>query len=211
MGGSLNRRHMLSGGGSIVLAGLTAGAVVPGLARPTAADAAAASGTAQAAGIGWELVNLDDDGADIYFEIVNAMTIHTLDFDVAMMIMSAPSAAGTAEVLAGVALTPTAPTFASGPDAYQEIPNSADFGGVQTNNPNGLTMSYDSHPGQGYLTRVALRSWVPVTGTAAHQHRHVVLPLAIGVTAGSYLTLSMSHAGIPVDCEIQTTIVYTLS
>jgi hypothetical protein len=50
-----------------------------------------------------------------------------------------------------------------------------------------------------------------VGGAAAHQHRHVVLPLAMAVTAGSYLTLSMSHAGIPVDCEIQTTMVYTLT
>jgi hypothetical protein len=31
------------------------------------------------------------------------------------------------------------------------------------------------------------------------------------VSAGSYLTLSMSHVGIQVDCEIQTTITYTLS
>jgi hypothetical protein len=208
---NLNRRHMLSGGGGIVLAGLTAGAVVPGLTRTTAADAAQASGTVQTAGIGWELTNLDDDGADIYFEIVNAMTINTLNLDVAMMITSAPSAAGTAEVLAGVALTPTAPTFSSGPYPYQQIPDSADFGDVQVENPNGLTMSNDPHPGQGYLTRVALRSWIPVTGTAAQQNRHVVLPLAMKVTAGSYLTLSMSHAGIPVDCEMQTTIVYTLS
>ena len=207
----LNRRQMLSGGGGMVLAGLTAGTVIPGLANPAAADAAQASGTAQTAGIGWELTDLDDDGADIYFEIVNAMTIHTLDFDVAMMITSAPSIAGTAEVLAGIALTPTAPTFSSGPYAYQQIPNSADFGSIQTENPNGLIMSKDSHPGQGYLTRVALRSWVPVTGTAAHQHRHVVLPLAMNISAGSYLTLSMTHAGIPVNCEIQTTIVYTLA
>jgi hypothetical protein len=64
---------------------------------------------------------------------------------------------------------------------------------------------------KGSLTRVSLRSWVPATGTAAHQARHVTLPLAMPVSAGSYLTLSMSHAGIQVDCEIQTTITYTLS
>jgi hypothetical protein len=211
MGRSLDRRHLLSGGGSIVLAGLSAGAVVPVLAGAATDKAVLATGTVQIAGIGWEVTNLHDDGADIYFEIVNAMTIHTLDFDAAMMITSLPSAAGNAEVLAGAALTPTVPAFSSGSYPNQQLPNSAAFGGVQTVNPNGLTMVYDGHPGQGYLTRVALRSWVPASGTAAHQSRHVTLPLAMHVSAGSYLTLSMSHAGIQVDCEIQMTLSYTLS
>jgi hypothetical protein len=207
---SVGRRQVLSGG-SIFLAGATAGVVGTGLTGPAAADAAQATAKVQTAGIGWEVTNLHNDGADVYFKIVDAMTIHTLDLDVAMMITSLPSAAGNAEVLASAALTAKVPTFASGPEAYLQLPNSADFGDAQTYNPNGLTMILDGHPTQGSLTTVALRSWVPATGTAAHQSRHVTLPLAMAVKAGSYLTLSMSHAGIQVDCEIQMTMVYTLA
>jgi hypothetical protein len=159
------------------------------------------------AGFGWEIGNLDNNGADIYVQIPRALTLDYLDLDVAFMV-TAPSE-GFAEVLFTLGLTSTAPTFSAPPQVYQSLPADPDFGTGEIDNPEGVGTVGGGQPGGGDLVNVILKAWVPADGTAAQDQRHVTLPLSVRAPAGSYLTCHMDHAGVTVNCEMQLALGYT--
>jgi hypothetical protein len=159
------------------------------------------------AGLGWEVDNLYNNGADIYFKVPHAIKLDYVDLDVAYMV-TAPSA-GSAEVLFTLGLTSSKPQFGSPPHEYQLLPGDPDLGPGQLVNPADVSEG-ESGPSGGELVSVILKSWVPADGTGSQDQRHVTLPLSLRVPAGSYLTCHMDHAGnAVVDCEMQLVLGYT--
>jgi hypothetical protein len=159
------------------------------------------------AGLGWEIENLDNNGADIYFRVSKAITLDYVDLDVAYMV-TAPSA-GFAEVLFTLSLTRGTPKFTSPPQVYQSLPADPDLGTGQVVNPAGVSWVGGGQPSNGELVNVILKSWVPDDGTGSQDQRHVTMPLSVPVAAGSYLACHMDHAGVAVNCEMQLVLGYT--
>lgn len=159
------------------------------------------------AGLGWEVENLHNNGADIYFKISHAIKLDYVDLDVAYMV-TAPSE-GSAEVLFTLGLTSGKPQFSPAPQVYQTLPGDPDLGTGQLVNPAGVIWVGGGQPSGGELVNVILKSWVPADGTGSQDQRHVTLPLSLRVPAGSYLTCHMDHAGVAVDCEMQLVLGYT--
>jgi hypothetical protein len=159
------------------------------------------------AGLGWEVENLHNNGADIYFQISHAIRIDYVDLDVAYMV-TAPSA-GFAEVLFSLGLTPGTPQFTGPPQAYQAFPADPDFGVGQIVNPEGLGMAGGGQPSGAELVNLILKSFVPADGTGSQDQRHVTLPLSVDAPAGSYLACHMDHDGVAVNCEMQLVVGYT--
>lgn len=159
------------------------------------------------AGLGWEVENLHNNGADIYFRIAKAIQIDYVDLDVAYMV-TAPSA-GFAEVLFTLGLTAGTPQFTGPPQVYQSLPPDPDLGTGQVVNPAGVTMVGGGQPAGGELVNVILKSWVPADGTGSQDQRHVTMPLSVKVPAGSYVACHMDHVGVAVDCEMQLVLGYT--
>jgi hypothetical protein len=217
MEGRHDRRAFLLGGGALVLAGLTAGALgaprdaasaeVEGRAR---VEQKGAGMVARTASFGWELSNLDNNGADAYFKVTRRMTLSFAEVDVAFMITTPPASPGFAEVLCTASVSRgRRPTFSAGPQAYDEPPVSADFGTVQLYNPNNLTGPFNRRLGQDAFLAVILKSWVPTDGTGSHTARHVRTEPALTLDAGDYLVFHMDHAGVSGDAEMQVVLGYT--
>lgn len=159
------------------------------------------------AGLGWEVENLYNNGADIYFKVSHAIDLDYVDLDVAYMV-TAP-AEGSAEVLFTLGLTSGEPQFTGSPHWYQTLPGDPDMGTGQIVNPGSVTW-VGSGPSEGELVNIILKSWVPADGTGSQDQRHVTLPLSLKVPAGSYLACHMDHAGMAtVDCEMQLVLGYT--
>ena len=151
------RRGFLKSG-SIVLGALIAGTVTPVNATTTVNES-------KIAGFGWEIGNLDNNGANVAFEVGRGMILQWLDIDVAFMITSAPAVPGFAEVLcrAGVSRG-TRPNFSGPPQDYILFPTSADFGGVRVHNPNHLSVGFDGVFLQDAFYQVILKSWCQSMG-----------------------------------------------
>jgi len=165
----------------------------------------------RSAGFGWEVVNLHNNGADMVVGVTEDMIIHWFDMDVSYMLTSPPSSEGFVEVLYTVGVTSTTPQFSSPPQVYQSLPPAEGFTGVTIVNPNNLQTVADAYPGQGFLTRLILKSWVPKDGTASQVQRHVTLYPNMLVKSGSYIVFHMDHAGVvSVDSEIQVTLGYSI-
>ncbi len=89
------RRDFLVGGGSIMVAGLTAGAL-SGLGQADASAEVAVQPLAPQKGdrevvirnasFGWELSDLNNNGADAYFKVTRPMSLAFVDVDVAYML-----------------------------------------------------------------------------------------------------------------------------
>jgi hypothetical protein len=202
-------RRSFVGGSGLALAGV-AGAVT-GLSSE--ARAQQASATPSFASFGWELVNLNNNGADIFFEVTNNLVLSAADFDVAFMLTSPPSAPGFVEVLCRAAVCPGAqPMFYKGdPGASFVSPASPNFGKVKIHNPHGLNLGNDGYLLQNVFFSVILKSWVTADGTASSTSRHVRLAQSLALNAGDYLVFNMSHGGVSGDCEMQVTFEYLLS
>jgi hypothetical protein len=210
-----HRREFLLGSG-LALGALTAGTLTHAPAALASSEAHAGSEpatttTLKSAGFGWEITNVNNNGADVYFQVQRSMTLRSLEVDVAFMILSLPAAPGMAEVLCTAAVSRGGPpTFAPGPQAYIVLQNSPDFGAVQVYNPNNLNIGYNGNLGQDELMALILKTWVPSDGTASATSRHIG-PLyfpGFPLNAGDYLVFHMDHAGVPGDVEMQVVLGY---
>lgn len=179
-------------------------------------SASAESGTSTASGFasfGWEVSNLDDNGADVYFEVTSGMVVSSVDIDVAFMLTALPASAGFAEVLCRAAVSPNGkPEFYPGdPGASFISPQSPNFSKTHIYNPNKLNVGDDGYLLQNIFFSVILKTWVPKGGTASSTSRHVTAARSLALNAGDYLVFNMSHAGVPGDAEMQVVLEYTLS
>jgi hypothetical protein len=158
---------------------------------------------------GFEIVNLNGNGADAYFPVAKNMTLNTFNIDVALMLTSLTTA-GFVEVLCQARVNRGgAPAF-SGTAGYLPYPTSADFGSISTYNPANLQIVGNDAVSQDLFYSVILKSYVPSDGTASSSHRQVFGQPALQLNAGDYLAFHMDHAGVPVDCEMQVVLNYTL-
>jgi hypothetical protein len=162
------------------------------------------------ASFGFELVNLNGNGANAFFPVSKTMVLNQYDIDAAFMVVSA-TAGGWAEVLCQARICRGGPpTFSGPPAAYLPAPSSSDFGAVNWDNPSGLQLLSNGTLIQDLFYSVILKSFVPASGTASSTHRHVTARPNVLLSAGDYLAFHMDHAGVQVDCELQVVLNYTL-
>jgi hypothetical protein len=205
-----NRRQFLRDGG-FALGTVTAGSVAAeGLDRRLQPQVVSRNlEPNQVAGFGWEVVDIDNNGANVFFQVLNDMTLQSLVVDVAYMITTAPDSAGPAEVLCAAAVARGAPpTFSPGPASYPAFPVTSPFGNVQLVNPNGLHVAFDPGTAGDSLYRVILKTWVPADGTASAASRNVRLEPFLGLNAGDFLVFHLDHFGVPGDVEMQVVLGY---
>jgi hypothetical protein len=200
-------------GRGLALAGL-AGAVtatVTGL--DSSARAAATSTGSSFASFGWEVTNLNDNGADVYFEVTSNMVVSAVDIDVAFMITALPVDPGFTEILCRAAVSPgRRPEFYKGdPGASFESPQSPNFGTTHIHNPNNLNVGDDGYLLQNVFYSVILKTFVPADGAASSTSRHISMARSLVLNAGDFLVFNMSHAGVPGDGEMQVVLQYTLT
>lgn len=164
------------------------------------------------ASFGWELLNLDGNGADAYFRVANAMMLNIVNIDAALMLISS-SPGGWAEVLCqGKVVRGGPPGFsASSAAAYLPAAASADFGTLSWYNPSNLDLVGDGFLIQDMFYSVILKTFVPADGTASSTQRQFSMSPGLSLNAGDYLAFHMDHAGVSVDCEMQVVLGYTLT
>lgn len=170
---------------------------------------AAASGD-PVAGFGWEIVNINNNGADVFFEVRDTMVLSTINIDVSFMITSVPAAAGFAEILCNGGVSRGArPTFNTSPAAYLNLPPSANFGQLTPHNPNKLNVGLGGVV-QDLFFNVILKTWVPADGTGGYTSRQVYGQPALALNKGDYLMFHMDHAGVSGDVEMQAVLQYNV-
>jgi hypothetical protein len=201
------RRAFVSGSG-LALAGVAAGAIT-GLTSSSAR--ASTQPKFKIASFGWEVTNLDNNGADIYFQVRSGMTLSSVNIDTAFMITSTPSSAGFAEVLCRAAVSRGVPKFVHGDTGAPFVsPESPNFGRVHVYNPNNLGVVNDGFILQDIFYSIILKTWVPDNGTASSTSRHFSASPGLELAADDYLVFHMNHAGVPGDAEMQVVLEYTL-
>ena len=197
------RRGFLKSG-SIVLGALTAGTVM-------SVNATTTVNGSKIAGFGWEIGNLDNNGANVSFVVRQGMILQWVDIDVAFMITSAPAVPGFAEVLCRAGASRGArPSFYGPPEDLIVFPASPDFGAVQVRNPNNLSVVFDPDLLQDAFYQVILKSWVPVNGTASSISRNSHVEADLTLSTGDFLVFHMAHDGVSGDAEMQVTMSYVL-
>jgi hypothetical protein len=203
-----NRRSFVGRG--LALAGLAG--TITGLDSSVGAAAATSTGPSFAS-FGWEVTNLNDNGADVYFEVTSNMVVSAIDIDVAFMITALPASPGFTEILYRAAVSPGGgPKFYKGDvGASFESAQSPNFGTTHIHNPNKLNVGDDGYLLQNIFYSVILKTWVPADGAASSTSRHVSMARSMILNAGDYLVFNMSHAGVPGDGEMQVVLQYTLT
>ena len=208
MGLKKGRRALVGG---LALTGIGAGTVT-GLISSSARGAEEASVASKTAGFGWEIVDLNNNGADVYLEVASSMTLIAVDIDAAFTITSAPTSPGLAEVLCRATVSRGSPKFVEGePSAPVLSPPSANFGRLQIYNPHDLNIGADGFALQDVLCSVIVKTWVPASGTASGASRHVRATPSLALDARDYLVFHMDHAGVPGDAEMQVVLEYVLT
>jgi hypothetical protein len=197
------RRGFLKSG-SLVLGALTAGTVTPVNATTTVTGS-------KIAGFGWEIGNIANNSANVFFRVRQGMILQWVDIDVTFMITSAPAVSGFAEVLCRAGVSRGArPSFSGPPQDSIVFPASQDFGAVQVHNPNNLSLGFDGVLLQDAFYQVILKSWVPVNGTASSTSRNAHVAPDLVLSTGDFLVFHMAHGGVPGDAEMQVTMSYVL-
>jgi hypothetical protein len=197
--------------GGLALTGIGAGTVT-GLISSSARGADEISVASKTVGFGWEVADLNNNGADVYFEVVSSMTLIAVDIDAAFMITSAPASPGLAEVLCRAAVSHGAPKFVEGEPSAPILPAaSPNFGRLHIYNPHDLSVGADGFALQDVLYSVILKTWVPASGTASGTSRHVRATPSLALDARDYLVFHMDHAGVPGDAEMQVVLEYALA
>jgi hypothetical protein len=174
------------------------------------------------ASFGWELINLDGNGADSYFAVVNAMTLNVVNIDAALMVISPtsgawtgilPSSGGWAEVLCQGKVVRGGPpsAFPGSNAAFLPVVASPDFGAASWYNPSNLNLIGDTVLNQDVFYSAILKTFVPPDGTGSPTHRQFSMMPGLALNAGDYLVFHMDHAGVSVDCEMQVVLGYTLA
>jgi hypothetical protein len=217
---TLDRRTFLAEG-ALVLAGITAGTVTSAEGmmntrgrREFLHAISPVPGATQAGdpvvGFGWEIVNIDNNGADVFFEVRDTMILNAINIDVAFMITSLPSQPGFAEVLCdGGVSRGAAPKFSAPPQAYIGFGASPNFGDLTLHNPNKLNVGLGGVV-QDLFFNVILKTWVPADGTGGSTSRQVYAQTGLALNKGDYLVFHMDHAGVGGDVEMQAVLQYTL-
>jgi len=197
-------------GSGLALAGLAG--TITGLDSSARAAAQPSAGPSFAS-FGWEVTNLNDNGADVFFEVISNMTVNSIDTDVAFMLTALPAKPGFAEILCRAAVSRGEhPKFYHGdPGASFVSPQSPNFDKTHIYNPNQLNVVDDGYLLQNIFYSVILKAWVPKNGTASSTSRHVSAKPSLVLNAGDYLVFNMSHAGVPGDAEMQVVLQYTLT
>ena len=161
----------------------------------------------KSAGWGWEVVNINNNGSDAYFQVKESITLTGLMIDVSYMPTATPKVGGYAEVLCQGYALPTLPTFGKG-QAYFTSPPAVEFGPPQIVNPNGSIEGQSVAVSSGQLFAVILKSWVANPPIASHTERGVFTYVNLPIAAGEYLAFHMDHMGVPGDVEMQLTLFY---
>lgn len=162
---------------------------------------------------GWELADLFNNGADVYFPIEVDMRMTALEVDIATMLLLGPGAPGPGplQVLCTGAVGRGAPpAFGPLPPAALNQPASSNVGAIAVYNPSDLDVAVDSTPGQGGFLRITLKAWSPADGSASSASRHVRTTPNLRLDRGDYLGFHMEHSGPLVDAELQVVIGYHL-
>jgi len=187
-----------------VLGALTAGTLTPINATTTVTES-------KIAGFGWEIGNLDNNGANVSFVVRQGMILQWVDIDVAFMITSPPTVPGFAQVLCRAGVSRGArPNFSGPPEDFILFPTSPDFGAVRVHNPNHLSVGFDGGLLQDAFYQVILKSWVPVDGTASSTSRNAHVEPNLVLSTNDVLVFHMNHGGVPGDAEMQVTMSYVL-
>jgi hypothetical protein len=213
-----DRRTFLAQG-ALVLAGITAGTLTPMEAmmntkrreflKQISPVPAAQSGD-PVVGFGWEIVNIDNNGADVFFEVRDTMILNTINVDVAFMITNLPAQPGFAEVLCDGGVSRGAkPNFSAPPQAYIGFPASSNFGELTLHNPNKLNVGLGGVV-QDLFFNVILKTWVPENGAGGYTSRQVYAQPGLALNPADYLVFHMDHAGVGGDVEMQAVLQYTL-
>jgi hypothetical protein len=202
-------RRAFVGGSGLALAGIAG--TITGLGSE-AQGATGTSGSPSVASFGWEVTNLSNNGADVFFEVTSELTLTAADLDLAFMITATPTTPGFAEVLARAAVSRGAPpTFTAGdPGASFVSPQSPNFGTVRVHNPSHLGVVNDGFLLQNIFYSVILKTWVTSDGTASSTSRHARITPSLTLNKGDFLVFNMSHAGVSGDCEMQVVFQYVL-
>jgi hypothetical protein len=201
-----DRRSFVSSG--LVLASVAAGTIT-GLNSSAAAEDPKDQSNLRLASFGWEVTDLNNNGADVFFRATGDLLLKAISIDSSFMITSTPANAGFAEVLCRAAFSRGRPQFVHGdPGASFVSPPSPNFGKVEVHNPNHLNIVFDGVVEQNIFYSVILKSWVPKSGTASSTSRHVNLTPSLNLKADDYLVFNMVHAGVPGDCEMQVVLNY---
>ena len=159
------------------------------------------------AGLGWEDVNLNNNGADVQIPVNSVMTLTGITVDVAFMPTIAPNRAAWAEVLCQGFILPSPMPVPPKGQAYVAAPASPDFGSPIVDNPNASTVAAAGMM-DGALFSIILKCWVGTTPDAATTYRNLVQPLSLFVPVGSVIALHMDHMGVPGDAEMQIVLSY---
>jgi hypothetical protein len=205
-----SRRIFLKAGTSVI------GAMATGSATPSGAsslrEVPSPSPGSRVAAFGWEVTNLNGNGADVYFPVQSAMSLRSVNIDVAFVPTSLGQV-GLAEVLCLASVSRGAvPTFNNaGGHAYIDMVTTSNFGSITVYNPNGLSVNAQSGLGQDEFYAVILKSWVPVDGSASSASRQVLANPSLSLNEGDYLVFHMDHAGVPGDAEMQVVLTYSPS
>jgi len=201
------RRTFLKGGGLAMGVLAAQGCAVPGTAA-TRLTADPTSGS-QIASFGWEVCNLEGNGANTYVKILNNMLLQSVNADVSASITNA-KATGFAEVLCQGGVSRQAlPTFNNSAQAYLDLPMSGNFGSVTAENPNNLSVVVGGMLQDVFLS-VILKTWVPPEGVACATSRQALVYPSINLNSGDYLVFHMDHFGVGVDAEMQIVLTYSL-
>jgi hypothetical protein len=202
-----NRRSALKGG-SLALASLTAGTLTS-FGCNAAASAMNTTNSQSVASFGWEVANLNGNGANAYFTVSRNMILNSINIDVAFMITALPAVPGFAEVLCQAGVFRGMPSFNGAPGSdYLPVVASSDFGPVTVQNPNNLTVHANQSLAQDIFFSVILKSWVPVDGSASAASRRVAIEPSLALNVGDVMMFHMDHAGVPVDAEMQVVLGY---
>jgi hypothetical protein len=219
--GAMSDRRTFLTQGVLVLAGITAGTLTPlgaemsmrarrEFLKAVSPVAGAGQSGDPTVGFGWEISNIDNNGADVFFEVRDTMILNAVNVDVAFMITSLPAQAGFAEVLCDGGVSRGAkPTFGGPPQAYIGFPPSSNFGTLTPHNPNRLNVGLGGVV-QDLFFNVILKTWVPADGTGGYTSRQVYAQLGLALNKGDYLVFHMDHAGVGGDVEMQAVLTYTL-
>lgn len=207
-----DRRNFLKGGslavGILAAEGCTSTGAVP-VAEAAAPITLPPTGM-RVASFGWELCNLNGNGANTYMAVQNDMVLQTVNADISASILH-PNANGFGEILCQGAISRQAvPTTSNSPPDYVQLPPSPDFGSVTPNNPNNLSLLIGRMVQDQFLS-VILKTWVPPDGTACATARQVVANPSISLKAGDYLVFHMDHSGVSLDAEMQIVLTYSLT
>jgi hypothetical protein len=165
-------------------------------------------------GFGWELIAIDNYGANLYVPINAAITILGIQMDVAYMPTYAPASQMAAEILCTAQWVSGTPTFSSDAQAYVNGPTNTDFGEIPGYGgtlfaPSGHTAPVGSFGPGNMLASAILKTWVSTTPTASATARSVSnMGLNIVPPTGSYLVFHMDHLGIPGNVEMQGVLFY---